>query len=92
MRINFKARLKNKSFLMGAGVLIVSFVYHFLALLDVVPNVSENEVIEVLGMLLNVLAMFGVVADPTTAGLGDSERALSYYTENSYRLRRLAEY
>lgn len=85
MRINLKARLKNKSFLMGAAVLIVAFVYHLLALLDVVPNVAENEVIELIGMLINVLAFLGVVADPTTAGLGDSERALTYFTENDCR-------
>ena len=85
MRINLKARLKNKSFLMGAAVLIVAFVYHLLALLDAVPHVSENEAIEIIGMFINILAFLGVVVDPTTEGLGDSERALTYYTENDCR-------
>ena len=85
MHINCKARLKNKAFLTGAAVLTVAFVYHLLALLDVVPNVSENEAIELIGMLINILAFLGVVVDPTTAGLGDSERALTYYTENDCR-------
>ena len=33
---------------------------------------------DIVGQFLTLLGMFGVVQDPTTAGLGDSQRALGY--------------
>ena len=80
MKINFKARLKNKTFLISAGVLIVSFVYSLLALFDIVPSVGEKQITELLTMAVNMLALAGVVVDPTTNGFNDSERAMTYYT------------
>ena len=80
MKINLKARLRNKTFLVSSGVLIVSFVYSLLALLDVVPSVKEQQVTELLSLGVNVLALAGVVVDPTTSGFSDSERAMTYYT------------
>ena len=80
MKINLKARLRNKTFLISAGVLIVSFVYSLLALLDVVPSVKEQQVTELLSLGVNMLALAGVVVDPTTNGFNDSERAMTYYT------------
>lgn len=80
MKINFKARLRNKTFLVSASVLLVSFVYSILSLFGVVPSVKEQQVAELLTMVVNMLALAGVVVDPTTSGFNDSERALTYYT------------
>ena len=85
MKINFKVRLRNKTFLISAGVLIVSFVYSLLALFDVVPSVKEQQITELLSMGVNMFALAGVVVDPTTSGFGDSERAMTYYTEYDCR-------
>ena len=85
MKINLKARLRNKTFLISAGVLIVSFVYSLLALLDVVPSVKEQQVTELLSLGVNMLALAGVVVDPTTSGFSDSERAMTYYTASDCR-------
>ncbi len=86
MKINIKARLKNKTFITGASALAVAFVYHVLALFKVVPGVSQSEIIEALGLLINILAFIGVLTDPTTEGFGDSERAMTYCTECDARL------
>ncbi len=85
MKINFKARLRNKTFLISAAVLVVSFVYNLLSLFDVVPSVKEQQVTELLTMIVNILALCGVVVDPTTKGFNDSERAMSYYTAHDER-------
>ncbi len=80
MKINFKARIKNKAFVVGVTTLVVSFLYKLLSALDIVPAVSENEILELLGLAVNVLALVGVVVDPTTEGISDSDRAMQYYS------------
>ncbi len=79
MKINFKARMKNKAFIIGVTTLVVSFLYKLLSALDIVPAVSENEILELIGLAVNVLAFVGVVVDPTTKGISDSDRAMQYY-------------
>lgn len=83
MKINIKARLKNKAFLISAITLGISFVYRLLALADVFPAVTENEVLELCGIFVNVLAVIGVVVDPTTTGISDSDRAMTYYSNEN---------
>lgn len=91
MKINLKARLKNKTFVVSAAALIVSFVYQLLAMLGVVARVSETELMEVITLFINLLAFLGVLVDPTTEGVCDSERALTYCTEHDVRCERLTE-
>ena len=78
MKINWKVRFKNKLWLGSFLSLIVSFVYSMLNLFDVFPAVTRNSVLELLNQILTFLGLIGVLADPTTAGLGDSERAMGY--------------
>ena len=49
-----------------------------LGLFDIFPDVTRNNVIEILNQILTFLGLIGVLVDPTTAGLGDSERAMGY--------------
>ncbi len=84
--INFKARLKNKTFLISGSVLVVALVYRALAIFDVLPQISENQVLELISMGVNILALVGVVVDPTTEGLSDSQRAMTYFTQNDIRM------
>lgn len=86
MMLNFKARLKNKTFLISGSVLVVALIYRVLAIFDVLPQISENQVLELISMGVNILALVGVVVDPTTEGLSDSQRAMTYFTQNDVRL------
>ncbi len=36
-------------------------------------------------MAVNILALLGVVVDPTTEGICDSDRAMTYYTDSDER-------
>lgn len=85
MKINLKARMKNKVFLLVAAALMIALVYQILAMFGVTPPVTQNEIVEVVSMILNILAFLGLLVDPTTEGLSDSERALTYLTENDVR-------
>lgn len=76
--INWTVRLRNKTWLASMLALIVTFVYDMLAMLDVVPPVGEEWVLDVINTALMLLGMMGVVTDPTTKGMGDSAQALTY--------------
>ena len=78
MKINWKVRFKNKIWLGSFLSLIISFAYSMLGLFDIFPDVTRNNVIEILNQILTFLGLIGVLVDPTTAGLGDSERAMGY--------------
>lgn len=84
-KINWKERLHNKVFLYSMAGLILSFVYKVFAIIGFVPETSESSIMETIEMLLYVLVGFGVITDPTTDGLGDSERALTYGTKEDVR-------
>ena len=82
MKINWKVRIKNKVWLAAFAALIVSFVYDAIAMLGIVPTVDEGWIVNVIETVLALLSMLGVVIDPTTQGIGDSERALGYDEPN----------
>ena len=78
MKLNWKVRFKNKVWLGSFLSLIVGFVYSMLALFDVFPEVTQSLVLQLMNQVLTFLGLIGVIVDPTTAGLGDSERAMGY--------------
>ena len=78
MKLNWKVRFKNKVWLGSFCSLIIGFVYSMLALFDVFPEVTQSLVLQLLNQVLTFLGLIGVIVDPTTAGLGDSDRAMSY--------------
>lgn len=77
-KINWRVRFKNKVWLGSFLSLIVGFVYSMLALFDVFPQVTQNLVVQLLNQVLTFLGLIGVIVDPTTAGISDSDRAMGY--------------
>lgn len=61
---------------------VVAFIYQILGYCGVVPPISENEVVELVGLIVNVLVGIGVVVDPTTKGISDSSTAMNYVIPN----------
>ena len=76
--INWKLRFMNKATLCALISLVVGLIYIILSWFDVVPKVSESDVINALLMLVDILSLVGVVTDPTTEGVIDSIKARSY--------------
>ena len=78
--INFAVRLKNKAFwiaIVPALCLLAQAVANLFGFtLDL--NELNGKIIAVVEALFAVLVILGIVNDPTTKGLGDSQRALSY--------------
>lgn len=78
MTINWKLRFQNKTTLTAIVLGVVALVYQVLALMGITTAVPENEIVNIVGMIINLLVLLGIVVDPTTSGIGDSEQAMSY--------------
>ena len=78
MKMNWKVRFKNKTWLTLFISLIVGFVFNILKMFDIVPVITENMVMTVASQVLTFLGLIGVLVDPTTEGLSDSNRAMNY--------------
>lgn len=78
MNINWKLRFKNKATLTSILLALVALVYQVLGLFGVVPSISQSQIVELIGMVINLMVLLGIVVDPTTAGIGDSGLAMTY--------------
>lgn len=78
MNINWKVRLKSGPFWVGLISLVLTFVYTVLNMAGIIPQIDQKQVMDVIVMLLQILAFIGVLTDPTTKGLSDSEQAMTY--------------
>lgn len=85
MKINWKVRFKNKVFVISLFTLLISFGYQLMALFDIFPKITESSAMNLVSVLMNFVSVCGVVNDPTTEGFNDSDRAMTYYTENDVR-------
>lgn len=76
--MNWKVRFKNPVWLTGFISFIIATVYQVLSLFDFIPSVPEETWTQFAAMAIQILTLLGVLVDPTTKGLGDSERAMTY--------------
>ena len=83
--MNLKVRLRNKTFWLTAIPAAVTFIYTILSLFDIVPSISEAVLIKLATIIISALSVLGVLVDPTTAGVKDSLRAMTYLTPHRDR-------
>lgn len=79
-KINWTVRLKNKNFwlaLVPAIALLLQAAGNIFGL-KLELGVTIDKILVFINVLFALLVLVGVVNDPTTAGLSDSQRALSY--------------
>ena len=80
MKINWKVRIKNKIFwiaLIPAMLMLVKSMANLMGFAMDLQLIEAN-LLEVVEAVFMVLGIMGIVADPTTSGMGDSEQALTY--------------
>ena len=78
--INWMVRIKNKIFwiaLIPAVLLLVQTVCSVFGI-ELDFGSLQDKLIALVNALFAVLAILGIVADPTTEGLYDSKRAMTY--------------
>lgn len=79
-KINWLVRIKNKAFWLAIIPAMLLLIQAVGAVFGVSIDLGElgNKLVAVVNALFVVLAILGVVNDPTTANLGDSKQALKY--------------
>lgn len=78
MKINWKVRFKNKTWLVTFLITVLAFVYQILGMFDIVPPITQDMATQLVTIVINMLVAVGVVIDPTTASISDSQQALKY--------------
>lgn len=80
MQINWKVRLKNKVFWISLIPLVCVFVKEILALFGIEINLDgvANQLVDLVETLFTIIGLFGIVIDPTTSGISDSNNAMTY--------------
>lgn len=78
--INWKVRIKNKNFWIALIPAILLLVQVVAAVFGVTVDLGElgNKLLAVVNALFAVLAILGIVTDPTTEGVSDSTLAMTY--------------
>lgn len=78
--INWTIRIKNKSFwltLIPAAILLVQAVAALFGFQLELEGIQQ-QILDIVNAAFAVLAVLGIVTDPTTKGIGDSQQALTY--------------
>ena len=80
MKINWLVRIKNKNFWISVIPAILLLIQVVAAVFDFKLDLGElgNKLIAVVNAVFVLLTILGVVNDPTTAGISDSNQALTY--------------
>lgn len=80
MKINWTVRIKNKAFWVAIIPAVLLLAQQICSLLGVELNVAglSDQLIAIISTVFSVLALIGVVNDPTVATLSDSKQAMTY--------------
>ena len=80
MKINWTVRLKNKAFWVSIVPAILLLVQQVCGMFGVKIEVAglSDQLLAIIGTVFAILALIGVVNDPTVATLSDSKEAMTY--------------
>ena len=85
MMINWKVRVLNKTFWLTLVPALALLLQTFLAVFNVRLELGEtiDKLLVFINALFAVLMIVGIVNDPTTSGVSDSTRAMTYDRPNN---------
>lgn len=80
MQINWLVRIKNKNFWISFVPAVLLLVQTAAALFgfQIDPGEIGDKILAVVNAVFVVLAILGIVTDPTTKGVSDSTQAMTY--------------
>lgn len=78
--INWKVRIRNRQFWFSLIPAILLLIQVIAAVFDYSIDLGQlnGKLLEVVNAIFVILAILGIITDPTTAGIGDSAQALTY--------------
>lgn len=81
MKINWKVRCRNKVWVLTMASALVSIIYQIYEIVGIAPVIPREQVMDIVTTVLTIFALLGIVVDPTTDGVEDSELAMTYCTD-----------
>ena len=80
MKINWTVRIKNKAFWVTIIPAVLLLAQQICAMFGVELNIAgvSNQLVSIVGTVFGILALIGIVNDPTTSGMSDSKQAMTY--------------
>ncbi len=78
--LNWKVRIKNKAFWLALVPALLLLIQAGAAVFGLAIDLEElgNRLLSFVNAAFVLLSLLGVINDPTTQGLSDSQRAMSY--------------
>ena len=76
--INWYVRFQSRPFVVAFCTAVIAFIYQILGMFGVVPPVAEDTIFQFVAIVANLLVGLGILVDPTTKGIADSQRAMTY--------------
>lgn len=78
--INWRVRIRNKMFWLAIIPAVIVLIQTVASAVGFTVELGDigDKLVDVVNAVFVVLAILGVVVDPTTAGVGDSSQALTY--------------
>ena len=80
MKINWKVRIKNKNFwitIIPAVLLLIQLIASTFGINLELGELGEK-LLAIVNSIFGILAILGIITDPTTFGIADSDQALTY--------------
>ena len=83
--INWKVRIKNKAFWIAIIPMVLLLAQKILSAFGIMwdSDAVARQIIDIIEVVFVILGLLGIVNDPTTTGISDSSRALTYTTPNA---------
>jgi phi LC3 family holin len=78
--INWKIRIKNKNFWIAMIPAILLLIQQIAGIFGISIDLGDlgDKLLAIINTIFVILALVGVVSDPTTDGISDSDQALTY--------------
>lgn len=79
-KINWRVRLKNKNFWVAMIPAIILLIQQVAGIFGASIDLGSlgDKLLAIVNTVFVILALVGVVSDPTTDGISDSDQALAY--------------
>ena len=78
MKINWKVRMQHKQFWVSLIALLIVLANQIAGIFNVDIKIYSEQVTGISETILMILALMGIIVDPTTNGVSDSMRAMRY--------------
>jgi len=78
LKINWKVRLRHRQFWVSLIALLLVLANQVAEIFGYNITIYNEQVTAISETILSILALLGIIVDPTTDGLSDSNQALSY--------------